>query len=389
MPEQLDVGPGTLVEERLQLSRDPQFRLDLHLDRSLVAGQIRPSSREVLERGPSGELGAADRVADALAGERVDQAGGIADERDLSRDECAVWISERQVMPAQLRQSVAVERLAAGVLRELIAQRRRGRWKSAQSDIAVVAFGKHPAVAAGHRTELEADGVAPTFPGTLLGTVRVALQGYRAAQPGQTECSPDHSVSAVRRDNHTGLVDVPVGQPERCALDTAHRRAVAELGSGRDRLLGHEGVQPRTLGHDRERLVIAVFKLPGTLVADPKRRDRLLGHWIERVGEHPDRRDQDTAAARFVAREAGAVEQQDVGARLCQVVGGRRSARSRADDYDVPASRHLSHTVLRPAAIGAAKQKMIASIGSPKAIARKGSGAATSRMPSSAIRVIR
>ena len=188
-------------------------------------------------------------------------------------------------------------------------------------------------------------------------------------------------------------MDVAVGQRDSRPIDRADRRTVAEVCAHAGGLLDEIGVEPRALGHDRERRVIAMLKLPGPFVADAEGGDRPLGDGSEREREQLDGRDQYAAAAGLVAREQCAVEQQHVHAGAGEVVGGGRSTWAGPDDYGVPASDHrvqaLSTTVLSAAAIGAAKQKMIASIGSPKAIARKGNGAATSRMPSSAMRVTR
>ena len=159
MTEELDVGPGALVEECLELSRDSEFRLDLGFDCILVGGEVGGVAGEQPLRGLGCELGAVDGVADALAGERVDQAGGVADECDSPGDQRAGRIPERKVVSAQFGQRIGVERLAARVVGEFTAQRRRGGRKAAEADIAVVAFGEDPAVAAGHGAEFEADGV--------------------------------------------------------------------------------------------------------------------------------------------------------------------------------------------------------------------------------------
>ena len=59
-------------------------------------------------------------------------------------------------------------------------------------------------------------------------------------------------------------------------LDAAHGVAVAQLRAGGAGLLGEEGVEPRALGHHRQRLVVAVAEFGVAAVAHAKAANFLL-----------------------------------------------------------------------------------------------------------------
>ena len=146
----------------------------------------------------------------------------------------------------------------------------------------MLGFGEDPAVAAGHRAELESDVVGPAPAGVLRGclTARgVAFEGDGGAQARQAERAAADAVRAVGGDHDAGGQQIAAGGAH-CNLavepDAAHCVAVAQLRTGGAGLLGQKGVEPRALGHHGQRLVVAVAEFGVAAVAHAKAANFLL-----------------------------------------------------------------------------------------------------------------
>src|SRR5919198_1014365 len=79
--------------------------------------------------------------------------------------------------------------------------------------------------------------------------------------------------------------------------------------------------------------------------------DDVLANRVDRERELLDRAEREPAATRLVARKAGLVEEQDVGACLCKPVRSRRPSRPRADDCDVEPLHQPKATMRRPGGV--------------------------------------
>ena len=107
------------VEQLLEPPRYVQFGLELRIDGQLVAGHARRFAGEVAHRVRRREAPAGEGHVYALARERVDQPGGVADEGDRAAGNRRAGGAEWQVVAAQVLQSRWVKAVAAAELCQL------------------------------------------------------------------------------------------------------------------------------------------------------------------------------------------------------------------------------------------------------------------------------
>ena len=106
----------------------------------------------MLGREPRGD----ERLVDAVARERVDEPGRVADEQARAAREPVARPPHRQAVPAHVVQAPSSERRARAQSRsQVLAQARPLALPAADADVRVVALREDPAVAARHGAELE------------------------------------------------------------------------------------------------------------------------------------------------------------------------------------------------------------------------------------------
>ena len=200
-------------------------------------------------------------------------------------------------------------------------------------------LGNRPAVAAGHPAELQRH--PPPQPGRdAAGAGQIRLQRHRALLWRlEAERAGDDPVGAVRAHKGPRVVDlVARGDPVRAvrqALHAAHRLAIAELDPGLLRALDQEVVQARASRQVAEHPVEIARHRPAVEEAQLRARYHLLDHRREVEREQPGAAESDRAAARLVAREAGAVQQQHIEAAFGDLARGGATGGTGAHDHDV------------------------------------------------------
>ena len=224
------------------------------------------------------------------------------------------------------------------------AQARALRLPAADADVHVVALREDPAVAAGDRPELEHRSSA--IPVALDHVVaQVGLERDEVHAGGvAAERARDDAVRPVRAD-HDAAASGPVLRLHddlvRAQLQLRHLRPVAEDRPGLARLLDEERVQRHAAGHVDQGLLALPLEAARVGEPDLEAVDDVLDHGVDREREQRGGAAGDAAAARLVAREAGAVEQQDREPFAGEAVGRRRPGRAGADDDGVEAVRHV------------------------------------------------
>jgi len=347
-------------------------------------------SEVAFEDGSGGGLTADDGGVDAFAGERVDEAGSVADEEDAAMGNVGV-AAHAELLAGDVGESGdaelllgIVEEQSAGDLPEVrvlgsnlirgwSCGRRRGTWifgwgEGAYAEVDVVGLGEEPAVAAGERGEVEDEVVRGGAIGEGCREVgvgdggfereAVVLHGRREgfAVAVLTLHSAGLAVGAVGADEDGGAEsfeakgggDVQLdGIGELADGDDAADLAqldTAALACGEERLLEAEVVEALAHGHGADGIAglhsdvgvggVGAALLEDNLVADA------LDDGVDGVAEGFEGLAGEAAGAGFVAREAALVEQDDVLAGLCEVIGGGAASGSCPGDEDVNFANH-------------------------------------------------
>ena len=283
---------------------------------------------------------ARERLVHAVARERVDEAGGIADGEHPAARDLRARAAHRQPVAAQLGQRLPGDAVTDADVAQVIAQVRALRVPAADADVGVVALREDPAVAARDVAHLEqrdvpldarADGV--------VGDVGLERGGEDAILAELERPSAD-AVGAVGGDEDVGARTRAVAErdarpPLAVELDLAHLRAVAERRAGERRLLGEEGVEPLALRHQHDRREPAVLERSEIAVAEGDRRHALLHDRPDRERQQPGPAQRDAAAAGLVAGEARAVDEQRAHALAGEQMRGQRARRPGPHHDDV------------------------------------------------------
>ena len=140
------------------------------------------------------------------------------------------------------------------------------------------------------------------------------------------------STSAPAREPSS---NVTAGRPSSSSSTVRTRAPSRKCRAGERGLLGQEGVEALALGHQHDRREAAVRERAEIGVAEADRRDLALDHRPDREGQQARAAQRDAAAARLVAGEARAVDEQRPHAARGEQVRGHRAGRPGADDDDV------------------------------------------------------
>src|SRR5262249_51740784 len=153
------------VERLLELPRRAVKWRELALHRLLVRLQARGTSTEEVKDRRSGEPRRDEALVHAVARDRVDQAGGVADEQWPFGRNPGALVAERQPMPAQLLELGGVEAVGLTGATEVALQLGPLTLPAADADVRVVAFREDPGVASGDVGELEHESAGVALPG--------------------------------------------------------------------------------------------------------------------------------------------------------------------------------------------------------------------------------
>ena len=216
----------------------------------------------------------------AVARERIDEPGRVADgERAAVRD-LRRGAAHRQPVPAHSRSSADhAMPCAVADAAQVVAQVRALRIPAADADVRVVALGEDPAVAAGDVAELEQRTCrSHARADRVVGDVGLERRGEDAAAAEPERAAAD-AVGAVGGDQHVGARaravlerDRRAGRPSSSST-VRTRDPVAEVAPGQRGLLGQEGVEAQALGHQHDRRAAAVLERAEVGMAEADRRD--------------------------------------------------------------------------------------------------------------------
>ncbi len=142
------------------------------------------------------------------------------------------------------------------------------------------------------------------------------------------------AVAAVRAEHDTGL-DLLSVDGQRVRPDVRDPDAVAHVGARGRCLLEQKVVEPPALRHQRERSPGPPLEARPVMEPALEAFDAVLDDRLERERKQPRRAERHAAAARLVAREGRAVDEQYAGAGGREAVGGGRPCGAGADDGDV------------------------------------------------------
>ena len=259
------------------------------------------------------------RLVDPVAGDRVDEACGVADEREASTGGRRTGTPERKPVPADVGELPFGDPVLAAQPRKVGSKLRSLRVPPSHADVDVVGLGEDPAVAARNHAELDPRPAGEPFEVDCS----VALERDGAKVVVEACLAPGRPVRAVGAD-HDLRFDRVV-RPE----------AVAELRARLPRLLDQERVQPPPLGHPDQRFVCPAPEVPPVPEPQLEDVDGILDDRVDRERELAFSADGDPAAAGLVPREAGFVRQQHAGAAAREVKGGQRPGRPGSDDEGV------------------------------------------------------
>ena len=263
-----------------------------------------------------GEPGRDEGLVDAVPREWVDEPGCVTNEHGPTVRGGRAEPSHGQPVPAHVAQLSRVDPVCTGEPVEMSAKPRAFRHPAPHADVPMVAFREHPPVTARDNPELDPRSPAvgariEVLPG------RVPLERDAANDPvAEAGRLGDDPVRAVRADHIRGR-DLRTSY-ERCRSLTVERkpvdtRSVPEVGSGGRRLFGEMGVEKAPLGHQDERRIASSGEPPSVPEAQHHPVYDVLDHRRYVAGGMPERAASEPAPARLVAREPGAIREQDAG----------------------------------------------------------------------------
>ena len=301
---------------------------------------------EHVERRLGDELRGEKGLVHTVARERVDEPGGVPDHRGCSACEAARRAAHRQAVAARSARRVDVDAVLVAQAAQMLPQARRLALVAADADVDVVGLGKDPAVAPAHRGDLEHH-----RPGVTRVVREVGLECDTVHDlSAETERTCGGSVAAVGADHdpcrHFLAVHRQSGRVHVGDLD-----AVAHIGTRLRGLLHEELVELEAPGHEREWCACLALEAPAVVEAAFQRVDDVLDHGIDGEGQDACSAPGDAAAARLVAREGRAVDEQDACARARQTVGRGRSGGPGAGDRDVERAHEPKATMARPGGV--------------------------------------
>ena len=324
--------PRKAVERHLRAPRCGCVRVERGGETGLVRGQT-------LGRAFSGqdrfgrELGRDERLVDPVAGEWIDEPRGVAHEQRSARRGRRAHAPHRQPVAANPDEPFGREAVRLAQPRQVFADPGAFSRPAPDADVDVVALREEPAVAARYDTELDQREIAGR--GRIevsVGRVTLECDAAMNVERNARETSGG-AVRAVRSDEHI--------RPDTVAADGRHhavrshrqgsgRDPVSKIGARSHRLLGEEGIEPPPLRHPDERHPVSPLEaLP---VAKPDREAHDVG--LDRGGDVARRMTKrpagQPAAARLVAREALAVEEQHARTAPREPDRGRRARRPSA-----------------------------------------------------------
>ena len=330
-------GPREAVERPLEQPRGGGGEGELLRDAPVVPFEPALSPVQHRDGGVGGERAAHEAFVHAVAGDRVDEAGRVADHARPAAADHRALAAQRQAVPAQLHDGAEgqPETLAEGA--KLAAEARALVLPAADADVDVVALREDPAVAAFESPELEQHAALHVEVRCQLER-HVALErhadGRVAAEGERPRARP---VGAVRTDDegrpHLSAAHVGCGAA-RVGDDGGHLAAERERRAGGLGRLDEVVVEADPLRHVCDRMLrrarhASPVRLPEVGVVDDAFDD-----CVDRARGDGRRPAGDAAAAWLVARELGAVGEQHAGPRCGQAdrCGGAGGAGAHHED---------------------------------------------------------
>ena len=340
------------LERQLRLPGGGQRAAERRVELRPVALEVRSPPGEHVERGLGGQPRADERLVHPVPRERVDEPGRVADEQHPSADGPVARAAHRQPVAAQVVELAGRKAVRRTGALEMLPQARPFRLPAADADVHVVALRKHPGVAARDGAEIDDREPSPAFLARVC--IRdVPLERDAESLRREAQRPRGDAVDAVRadRDRRAGRGSVEaddraVVRPARARSPAAPSRKSAPAAAAcsarcasslRRCVIRTSGPSPAPL----EPLPVAEAELEAV--------DDVLDDRVDGDGQLPHGAVGQAAAARLVAREALAVEQQHLRAPLGEAVGGRRAGRAGPDDDRVEPLHGVNRTSLEAA----------------------------------------
>ena len=251
--------------------------------------------------------------------QRIDQTGGVADEKRATTSSRGARPAHRQAMASDVLERRRVHAVLPGEPVEMPTQARALRHPPADPEVRVVALREHPAVSAGHDPELHPGSAlvrargrgcsSGTFPSSATPrTIPSPRPAAFATTPFAPSAPTTKDASTVASPTRARTRSPSTSRPIDCD-------AVAEVGAGRDRALREVLIEKAALGHVDERLARLPIQPPP--VSDPH--DHAVDDVLDdraHVARHVlERSAGQASAAGLVAREAGLVGEENPCAR--------------------------------------------------------------------------
>src|SRR5579884_2663293 len=195
------------MEERPELISDLKFREQLALNFSAIALQVGCFSGKIKRQMFCRRPAAPDGAVDPLAGQQIDQAGGIADQEEIAVDQRRIGTSDGKRGGANPPERGGIEAVEADRVVESPAEGRSDRRQAADADIEMISLWEEPVISAGDLAEIGPDAMTPLFGKAVFGG-DIPLQGD---DPPVPHCKPGalggNPVSAVGRDQRAPFKD--------------------------------------------------------------------------------------------------------------------------------------------------------------------------------------
>ena len=309
-----------------------------------IRRQRRCTASERCQRSACREPRADERLVHAVARHGVDQPGGVAHhDHPLARGD-GIRRPDGKPEAAQPLELIGPHAVGRAQGEQMAPQVTAFLWRAAHTDVHVVGLRKQPPVAADDPGDL--DHRRPPKVGVgdeLVGQAPFDRHAVRALDADRARADAVRSVGS----DHDGGADDPASEAHArvARADRRRSRPVDELGSGGDRLLDEELVEPDPARHEDQRRAAAALEAARVVQAHQQPVHLLLDDRRGRERQRPHSARRQPPATRLVAGKARAIDEQHGGAGYGEMVGRERSRRSGANDDDVVAAHRLGPTI--------------------------------------------
>ena len=199
------------MKDVVELPAHGEFRRVLAFDPLPVGVQASRSPVQIAFNGFRRRFARPDRAIDALSSQRVEDAGGISCEQNVTIGQIRPPLAYGKVVSTHTPEIRRIKPVRTDELVKLRAQRGANILPTSDAYVQMVSLWEHPTIPARHAAEVEPHGCFP-FAGERTFSCNVPFQGNPMHKVRWNACHPGaSSISTVRDHQSSTTVSIPTG----------------------------------------------------------------------------------------------------------------------------------------------------------------------------------